>query len=161
MVSSQSDVPANFGIVVGKFSVPPNDPTGASSRKLEVVNLASGETFFLPFREADSDDDSRSAPFLASLPIGHYGIRHWEITSGGHDLWMEIRRVGFSVAPGVVTCLGNLQAVRQGLPAVAMSDYVYIHIGLVVRNDCAKLGSYVHTVAPNLRAPLVTSLPRR
>jgi hypothetical protein len=159
----QGDLQGKNGVVVGRFSVPPTSDQGATSRKMEIMNLATQEPMLLPFREGDSDDDSRSAPFLVELPAGQYQIMNWSLNFMSEELRQNNAFVTFEVAAGRITCIGALYPIREAATLRNMMPNgaaMNLKVFVFPRDECESLGRFVRTAAPNLNAPIDTKLAR-
>ena len=128
------DLSDDEGVVVGKFGVPRFHALGAQSRALEVQRLPAGpasKPTRITFHEPLSDDDGRTAPFVARLPAGRYEITGWRMQFLTGDDSQDKPGIEFEVRPGGFTCIGALYPLRlwrsSGVPYLT---------AIVPRDEC-------------------------
>ena len=116
--------------MIGKFGMPRFHPIGADYRQLDIRRLPGGPTRHIDFLEPLSDDEGRTAPFLARLPAGRYEITAWRLRSLAGPDAQEEPAVEFEVRGGSFTCVGALYPLRlwrSGVPYVT---------ALLPRDEC-------------------------
>jgi hypothetical protein len=104
------------GLVMGKFGVPRFHALGAVGRHMEVRPVGGGPSQLLTFIEDLSDDEGRTAPFLARLPAGRYEITGWRISFVTGEDTQQRAQVEFEVQPGRVACIGALYPLHLWRP---------------------------------------------
>lgn len=148
-------------MVVGSFGAPPASGNTPASRELQIVNLSDQKEWTLPFRESDSRDGGKSAPFIAELPAGRYKITRWSLDSIDDVFGGRSTLVTFDVEPTQVTCIGALYPIRDRRNAWAATLPGHngsVSVRILPRDECPALQAILSAAAPNLRASMRTRL---
>lgn len=134
-------------MIIGKLGVPRFNALGAQARQLELRRLPGGATVKISFQEPLSDDDGRSAPFVARLPAGRYEIVSWKMDFITGEDRQDNPGVELEVRPGAFTCVGALYPLRlwrsTGVPYLT---------ALIPRDECL-------VIEQQLRGRTSTDLP--
>jgi TonB family protein len=141
------------GVVVGKFGVPRFHALGAVGRQVEVRPLAGGPTRRLTFIEELSDDEGRTAPFLARLPAGRYEVTSWRISFVTGEDAQAHAQVEFEVRPGRAACIGALYPLHLWRP----SGVPYV-TAVIPRDECLLIESQLGPRLPSDPPPVDLAL---
>jgi hypothetical protein len=149
---------ASEGLIIGRFGYPAAIQKGALERRLQVTRLSDQKSWWIPFREQDSDDHGETAPFYARLPSGAYRVTSWTLLGMYRTESSDAPSVVFTVSPGQVTCLGSIYMLNRGANGHPMAPQNSGWVALLPRDECAVIEAGFHQVAPQIRAPVVIRL---
>jgi TonB family protein len=140
-------------VVIGKLGMPRFHALGAQSRQLEVRRLPGGAPVKIAFLEPLSDDDGRSAPFVARLPAGRYEVVAWRMDFLTGEDRQDNPGVEFEVPPGGFTCVGALYPLRlwraTGVPYMT---------AMIPRDECLVIEQQLRGHTSSDLPPLTVSL---
>jgi len=142
------------GLVMGKFGVPRFHALGAVARQMQVRAVdPAGASRPLSFLEELSDDEGRTAPFLARLPAGRYQITGWRLRFVTSEDSQDQAEVEFEVRPGRTACIGALYPLHLWRP----SGTPYM-TAVIPRDECLLIQNQLGPRLPDDLPPVDVAL---